>query len=232
MTGLLTRRLQQACDNAVAMWTALGRARGHDVRSHDGFVVIDGPAGVRIMPTTPDPGEDPAPVAKAGKDHGRALVVEDPFGTLDLTAVGMTARHLPVMVREPAPAPEPAAGVRRVGTGGDLVRAGRMVVDGFPLEHYRAGDVFPLSLLEQDGPAFFTLGDAGACLTMAHGGVGGAYWVTTMPEHRSKGVGRTLMHAVLRHFDGLPVTLTAARAGKPLYDSLGFETVGDAHWWS
>ncbi|WP_328644554.1 GNAT family N-acetyltransferase [Amycolatopsis sp. NBC_00348] len=227
----MSKRLQQACDNAVAMWTVLGRARGHDVREHDGFVAIDGPAGVRIMLTTPDPGEDPASAAKTYRDGGRALVVEDPFGTLDLMAIGMTARPLPVMVREPAPAPEPV-GVRRVETGDDLVQAGRIVVDGFPLEHYRADDVFPPSLLAQDGPAFFTLGDAGACLTMAHGGIGGAYWVTTMPEHRSKGVGRTLMHAVLRQFDGLPVTLTAARAGKPLYDSLGFTSVGDAHWWS
>ncbi|WP_410674868.1 GNAT family N-acetyltransferase [Amycolatopsis sp. cmx-4-68] len=61
--------------------------------------------------------------------------------------------------------------------------------------------------------------------------VGGVYWVTTRPEHRSKGVGLALMHAVLRHFDDLPVTLTASRAGKALYDKLGFTTLGDAHWW-
>ncbi|MDT7801367.1 MAG: hypothetical protein QOI78_4800 [Actinomycetota bacterium] len=42
------------------------------------------------------------------------------------------------MVREPAPAPEPA-GVARVESPADLVRPGGTVVDGFPLEHYRAG---------------------------------------------------------------------------------------------
>jgi hypothetical protein len=105
------------------MWTVLGRARGHDVREYDGFVAIDGPAGVRILLTTPDPMTDPSSAARTYKDNGRALVVEDPFGALDLTAIGMTARHLPVMVREPAPAPEPA-GVRRVETEDGLVHAG------------------------------------------------------------------------------------------------------------
>ncbi|MEA5358032.1 GNAT family N-acetyltransferase [Amycolatopsis sp., V23-08] len=228
MTGLLTVRLQQASANATAMWATLARARGHDVREQDGFTVIDGPAGARVMVTTPEPGDGLAETARCLRDAG--VVVEDPFATLDLTAIGLTARQLPVMVREPAPAPEPA-GVTRVASPADLVRAGGIVVDGFPLEHYRADDAFPPSLLEQDGPAIFTRGDAGACLTMAHGGVGGAYWVATLPEHRSKGVGRALMHAVLRHFDGLPVTLTAARPGKPLYDSLGFVTVGEANWW-
>jgi GNAT superfamily N-acetyltransferase len=230
MTGLLTVRLQQASANATAMWSALARARGHDVREHDGFVVIDGPAGARVMVTTPEPGDGLVETARGLREAGRDVVVEDPFGTLDLAGIGLTARSLPVMVREPAPAPEPA-GVTRVVSPAELVRAGGIVVDGFPLEHYRADDVFPPSLLDHDGPAFFTLGDAGACLTMAHGGVGGAYWVTTMPEHRSKGVGRALMHAVLRHFDDLPVTLTAARAGKPLYDKLGFVSLGDANWW-
>lgn len=39
------------------------------------------------------------------------------------------------------------------------------------------------------------------------------------------------MHAVLGHLRG-PVTLTSATAGKPLYDSLGFDTVADAAWWA
>jgi len=28
-----------------------------------------------------------------------------------------------------------------------------------------------------------------------------------------------------------PSTLTASRSGKPLYDKLGFTTLGDANWW-
>ncbi|MEV4249248.1 GNAT family N-acetyltransferase [Streptosporangium canum] len=46
-----------------------------------------------------------------------------------------------------------------------------------------------------------------------------------------RGVGRALMHAVLGYLRG-PVTLTSATAGKPLYDSLGFDTVADATWWT
>ncbi|MGI5238212.1 GNAT family N-acetyltransferase [Dactylosporangium sp. CA-139066] len=60
----------------------------------------------------------------------------------------------------------------------------------------------------------------------------GVYWVTTMPRFRSRGMGRALMHALLRRFGDRPVTLTASRLGRPLYESLGFEPLGDAHWWS
>jgi GNAT superfamily N-acetyltransferase len=235
MTGLLTERLRQASDNAVAMWSVLARARGDAVVEHPAFTVIDG-RRFRIMVRTATPGAadkaELVELARAMKNQGRTVVVEDPFRVLDL-GEGMTARQLPVMVREPAPAPDPEQ-VGRVGSRDELARAEDVIVHGFPLEEYQPlepGTVFPPSLLAQPGPAFFTKGDAGACLTMAHGGVGGAYWVTTLPEHRSRGVGRALTHAVLRHFDDLPVTLTASRSGRPLYEKLGFVDLGDANWW-
>jgi GNAT superfamily N-acetyltransferase len=142
----------------------------------------------------------------------------------------MSPRQLPVMVREPAPVPE-EPGVTRVKTPAELLKAEGIVVHGFPLEEYQPlqpGTAFPAELLDQ---AFFLKDDEGACNTMANEGVGGVYRVTTMPEHRSQGVGRALMHAVLRHFEDRPVTLTASRAGKPLYDELGFTTLGDSDWW-
>ncbi|MEV6444102.1 GNAT family N-acetyltransferase [Amycolatopsis sp. NPDC051716] len=239
MTGLLTERLRQASDNAIALWSTLARARGDHVADHPDFAVIDG-RRFRIMLRTATPGDDAVEelteLAKARRAEGRAVVVEDPFGVLDLGAAGMTAGQLPVMAREPGPVPAPE-GVARVRTAAGLAAAEELVVHGFPLEEYqpyRPGTVFPPGLLEQ-ATAFFrkdSQGDTqGACLTMAHGGVGGVYWVTTRPEHRSKGVGRALMHAVLRHFEDVPVTLTASRSGRPLYDKLGFVGLGEAGWW-
>ncbi|GLY34496.1 hypothetical protein Amsp01_005200 [Amycolatopsis sp. NBRC 101858] len=142
----------------------------------------------------------------------------------------MTAAQLPVMVREPAEVREEHT-VTRVTTLDGLRKAEDIIVRGFPLEEYQpleAGTVFPAGVPGQD---FFGKDGEGACLTMADAHVGGVYWVATLPEHRSKGVGRALMHAVLRHFHDRPVTLTASRSGKPLYDKLGFTTLGDADWW-
>ena len=235
MTGLLTERLRQAADNAIAMWTTLARSRGDDVLEHPGFTAIDG-RRFRIMLRTATPGDavvdELTAVARARRDGGRTVVVEDPFRALDLTQLGMTAGQLPVMVREPGPVPVPD-GVERVETAAELAAVEDIVVHGFPLEEYqplRPATVFPPGLLDQ-ATAFFRKDTAGACLTMAHGGVGGVYWVTTLPEHRSKGIGRELMRAVLRHFDDLPVTLTASRSGRPLYEKLGFTSLGDANWW-
>ncbi|MFT7871660.1 MULTISPECIES: GNAT family N-acetyltransferase [Amycolatopsis] len=235
MTGLLTERLRQASDNAVAMWSTLARARGDHVEDHPAFTVIDG-RRFRIMLRTAAPGaaavEELTELAGKRRADGRTVVVEDPFRVLDLTGLGMSAGQLPVMAREAGSAPE-AEGVERIGTADGLAEAEDLIVRGFPLEEYqphRPGSVFPAGLLDQ-ATAFFRKGAQGACLTMAHGGVGGVYWVTTLPEHRSKGVGRALMHAVLRHFDDLPVTLTASKLGRPLYEKLGFATLGDANWW-
>jgi ribosomal protein S18 acetylase RimI-like enzyme len=73
---------------------------------------------------------------------------------------------------------------------------------------------------------------AGVCLTVESDDAAGVYWVTTLPEHRSRGVGRALMHAVLNEFPVLPMTLSATEVGRPLYDSLGFSVVTQAAWWS
>lgn len=230
MTGLPGRRLSEASENAVAMWTALARARGDRVEEHPTFTTIDGRRfRIMVRTATPDHAELAA-LAQRQRETGRTVVVEDPFQVLDLSGTGMTAGQLPVMVREPAEVPDEPA-VVRLHTAADLRKAEEIIVHGFPLEEYQpleAGHVFPAGVRNQD---FFLKDGQGACLTMTHAQVAGVYWVTTMPEHRSKGVGRALMHAVLRHFDDRPVTLTASRSGKPLYDKLGFTTLGDANWW-
>ncbi|CAL9521063.1 hypothetical protein SUDANB95_03803 [Actinosynnema sp. ALI-1.44] len=125
--------------------------------------------------------------------------------------------------------------MREVGTVEQVAVFDRVVLDGFPLPAFAPGEAFPPALLdrpearmrlaERDGEV------AGACLSIADGQATGSYWVTTLPEHRSRGVGRALVNAALDGCD-VPVTLTATKAGRPLYDSLGFDVVARAGWWS
>lgn len=165
-------------------------------------------------------------------------MVEDPYNTVDLSGTGLAQRQLPVMVRDRGPAlPAPTLEVTRVDAT-TLRTAEKMVVNDFELENfqpYREGEAFPQALLDHDGVALYLIAKdgapAGTCLTITADGVGGIYWVTTAREHRSQGIGRQLMHAVLADMTGLTVTLTAATAGRPLYDSLGFELVTPSTWW-
>ena len=41
-----------------------------------------------------------------------------------------------------------------------------------------------------------------------------------------------MMLGSLAHLVDLPVTLTASRLGRPLYESLGFTTAAESTWWS
>lgn len=231
---MITDTLRQASDNAAAFWTVLAEARGYRLLRGPGFLTVSGTEryGMRVMVMSPEvPPEALRPVV-ADRPPG-PCTVEDPFGTV--TVDGLTPRELPVMIREPAPAPPPARPVSLVTGAGDLAAVERIVVDGFPLstfQPYRPGEVFPASLLDRDDIAFFRLGDAGAAVTLVAGGVVGAYWVTTMPEHRSQGVGRALMLATLARHPDLPMTLTASRAGRPLYESMGFVTITGSTWWA
>jgi predicted N-acetyltransferase YhbS len=57
------------------------------------------------------------------------------------------------------------------------------------------------------------------------------YWLAALPEHRSAGLGRTVMCAALTASPGRPVVLVATAAGVPLYSSLGFAAVSEAAWY-
>ncbi|WP_432991415.1 GNAT family N-acetyltransferase [Dactylosporangium sp. CA-233914] len=228
--------VELAARNTAVFWARVAQARGYAVARGDGWAAVTGDArmGRRVVTV----GEaDPAAVRELAVRPGR-VAVEDAFGGVDLGAEGFTSRQLPVMIRYPgAPVGEPRVPVRRVAAGEDLRTAERLVVEGFDLVHfqpYEPGVVFPDALLE-DTEVYLAHLDgapAGACLAVPQDEVVGVYWVTSMPEFRSRGVGRSLMHALLRRFDDRPMVLTASRAGRPLYESLAFATVADANWWT
>jgi len=134
----------------------------------------------------------------------------------------------------------------------------RTVVEGFPVPDrlpWRRGVLFPPPAAGSAGVRLWLARrhglPAAACVTYdageerrVGGGAGGAvgdravgdravgvYWVATLPEHRSRGVGRALLETVLAAFPDRVITLTATLAGEPLYRRLGFQEVGLSRWW-
>lgn len=242
MTTATDTDLALSVRNAAALWTALAETRGYVLLRRPGFLAVSGCArtGLRVLLLDPDPARaDRAELAGLVRRHrpGR-VVVEDQYRVLDLADLGLTPRALPVMIRRPGPLPAPALPVTPVERPDQLAVAEDVVVRGFPLaafQPYRPGEAFPAALLGRPEVRFFLVHSggvpAGACLTVRTGSTG-LYWMTSLPEHRSRGVGRALLHGVLADLGRVPMTLTAAPAGRPLYDSLGFVPVAHATWWS
>ncbi|MFC7545472.1 GNAT family N-acetyltransferase [Plantactinospora sp. GCM10030261] len=144
----------------------------------------------------------------------------------------------------PSSTPDPAAlgdaaiDVHRVGHVHELTLVEDVVVHDFPLpplQPYQMGEAFPPALLDRPevGLHLARRGEvpAGACLTLTGPVTTGLYWMTTLPEHRSYGVGRSLLESVLAGLPERRMVLTATPAGRPLYDSLGFRAIAEATWW-
>ncbi|MEV6205904.1 GNAT family N-acetyltransferase [Kitasatospora sp. NPDC051914] len=120
----------------------------------------------------------------------------------------------------------------------DLAEVERTVIDGFPmparLPHVR-GSMLPPGLLQTDGyRAWLARLDgrpAGACISYDDGTAVGIYSVATLPEHRSRGVGRAVVAAALAAHPDRVATLVATLLGEPLYRRLGFTEYGVSRWW-
>ncbi|MEV4758660.1 GNAT family N-acetyltransferase [Micromonospora sp. NPDC049559] len=228
--------------NSAAFWAATGRARGNEVIRRPGFLAVAGDerAGLRILVQEPALTVDELAEITELAGHAPGPVdAEDPFSSTDLGHLGMRSWQMPVMLRQPGPVAEPAIDVVRARNEEELRAAERAVIAGFELtrfEPYRGGEMFPMALLDQPGVDVFVArldGEvAGACVTVVEDGFGSHYWVGTPPAFRSRGVGRAVMLGSLARLADLPVTLTASRLGRPLYESLGFTAAAPSTWWS
>jgi len=239
--------LRLSVRNAAAFWAAVARSRGHELVQRPGLLAVVGDerAGMRILPLDHSlDAEARATIEAMIHDHaGLPVVVEDQFAKLTFDHLGLTAKRMPVMVRdeatEPTPADDSVITVVTVESSEQLRAAETIVVHGFDLprmQPYKPGQAFPDDLLWYPGVRLFLAQrdhlPVGACLTVNEGTCGGIYWVTALPEHRSLGVGRAVMQAALAHLAPTPVSLTATAAGEPLYTSMGFRRVAEAAWWS
>ncbi len=247
--------------NAAAMWEALAKGYGALlVGTEEVRIVAPSPYhALRAIVVDPDTNRETTLRAIADTVLGQSgvtrRVVEDPSGTLDLSALGLSPRYcMTVMAREPAPhpaaaplpatAPLPAAGPRSdieivvASRPGEIAVAERILTAVFPpapADVDLRGRIHPPRVLGLEGwwvwLAYRDAVPAAAAYTYHDGSSLGVYQVGTLAEHRGQGLARALMIEVLRACPGDLVTLTATDRGRPLYDSLGFRTLSDAVWW-
>ncbi|MEU9096610.1 GNAT family N-acetyltransferase [Streptomyces sp. NPDC048361] len=126
------------------------------------------------------------------------------------------------------PSPLAELPVRRL-TIEDLVACADLSEDrGWPREERKWGLLLSAGtgygVDAPDGKGLLT-----ACVVTSYGtGLAAIGMVLVARRFARQGVGRRLMQDVLRELRGTPLTLHATPYGRPLYEELGFETVGRA----
>jgi GNAT superfamily N-acetyltransferase len=151
------------------------------------------------------------------------------------------AGSLPLMVLRGAPTRKPGPATCRIDAVSDADGA-RVVVPlvsaAFELPADAISRAFGGMFAPTSGAANFVAYADGApqsSVTVTRTGATAGVWnMATPPERQGKGMGRALLTGVLEQLsaDGVErFYLFATAAGRPLYESLGFETLADAVVW-
>lgn len=221
--------------NAVDMWTDLAPSSERSPT----FFRADLPMSVRFILTEPDAAAV-VPGLVASVPAAFRVTVEDPWGGSH--PHGVDVLRMPLMVRRTGAARaflRPGTTVERVTDPSRLAEAERVMVDGFPLRGFRPltrGAALPPRLLQTPGWDVWLASREGrpaaAGYSYDDGRAVGVYWLATLPDHRSAGMGRAVLSTALASRPDRPWTLVATDAGRPLYESLGFTTVSTAVWYT
>ncbi len=184
-------------------------------------------------------------VARAGERGAPLLVTLSPNVAPALgpiaTRLGLTALGAaPLMVLRAGTVVRPgrrhkvvrALGPERVRVAGDLVAA------AFSAPRDVVARCMDVGITETSGvETYIAWGDEGPMSVVSvtpAGNTAAISAMATLPEHQGKGMGRALLTQVIEDYRGRGVErfhLTASEAGRPLYASLGFETIADLSVW-
>lgn len=223
-------------DNASAMWTSLTPA----AQASAGFVRIESPTSTRVILREPMSTVAIAELIDATPAVKRTIV-EDAFGAEPPLGGTLQVLRMPVMIRpatQVAVVVPPNVRVVAVAEADELAEAERVIVDGFPMpthQPWTQGQALPPRVLGLPGWRVWLAyrdGLPAAAGCTYDDGVGvGVYWLATLPEHRSLGLGRAIMTVSMAAHPDRVFTLVATDAGLALYQSLGFVTVAMSAWY-
>jgi len=157
------------------------------------------------------------------------------------TRLGLTAAGTaPLMVLRAGTHIPPSSAVKVIrALGPELVGiAGDLVAAAFDVPRDAVARCIDVGMTETAGvETYIAWGDDGPMCTVSvtpAGNTAGISLMATPPEHQRKGMGRALLTQVIDHCRSRGVErffLTATEAGRPLYASLGFETIADLSAW-
>jgi GNAT superfamily N-acetyltransferase len=168
---------------------------------------------------------------------GAAVILADAPSELGLDPAGSA----PLMVfRADGPiAPGGEIGIR-LAEGGELATAaGDLVSAAFGLERRATARAFETAIHPTSNYAVYVASADGTPVASVAitpvGDTAGVWCMATSPEHQGKGHGRALLSRVMEQHRQEGVRrfyLFATPAGRPLYESLGYETLADFPLWA
>jgi GNAT superfamily N-acetyltransferase len=183
-------------------------------------------------------------VARASGLPMVALAAPQAADRLAPVAAGLgleAAGTLPLMVLRadgPVPLGKPCE-VSRITDPDGIARMADMVGAAFAIEPRHVGPVYAGAFHAAASGELYAGEMAGQAMSTVvatpAGDTAGIWCMATPPEHQGKGAGRALLTRVLETLRRRGVTrfyLFATPAGRPLYESLGFETLAECPAWA
>jgi GNAT superfamily N-acetyltransferase len=193
-----------------------------------------------LEPLTPDRVQDVVERIRSFFDErpGGGYQVWSAWPTPDLSTQGFVPWRVPCMMRDAGGEPRPAPVELEIAEARDdesMRQAGTLIGDAFGvapavggrmMDPALATDAFRVWVGRVEGQPVST-----ATASVSHGFVG-VYAVATAAEARGRGYGEALSWTATLWRPDLPATLQASSMGLPVYERIGYRTIGWFNCWS
>lgn len=234
--------VEAAAQSSASLKAALAHANGWAVLEHADVIAVAEPRRQRavVASTTASRGDLVGLVDGFFRSEGASYVLEDHWAR-SWSAMGFTrVRADPIMLRPAGlPIDEPVdhgLEIRRVRTPEELGQFETVLVEAMPITGIgpgRAGALWRPAVLNIDGLHLWLGFAEGTPVATACGWrrdhILRVYWVTVRSGWRGRGYGAAMTSAAIA--SDRPSVLASTSSGRPVYERLGFRTVGRSTRW-